>query len=143
MARDDRIDRREFLAKSAAVTAAAAVLAACGNGQFGPNSGPCSNADLIPADGAKTIKVGDYADLANSTGKLVQVGTYRAVKRTSAGFAAYSVICTHQCCTAAVARSGSEVDCPCHGNVVNGPATRSLAQLTTHYDAVTDQLSIS
>lgn len=147
------MNRREFLARSASVTVAAAIVAGCGNGQFGPDAPIGVSANGLPTDGPKTVKVGTFSGLA-TVGALVEVANLRAAKRVKAGsatdsFVAYSLICTHQQCAASVT-SGTEIDCPCHGsrfdangNVINGPAARPLPQLTATYDPATDQLTIS
>jgi cytochrome b6-f complex iron-sulfur subunit len=142
------INRREFLITSATATAGALVVAGCGNGHFGPTGLNDAGPGGIPTDGPKDITVGDFPDLA-VTGQLVQVGTLRAAKRlTATTFAAYSLICTHQQCAAGV-QGGTQVVCPCHGsrfdasgNVINGPATRPLPELSTSYDPNTGILTI-
>jgi cytochrome b6-f complex iron-sulfur subunit len=144
MSCEDCVNRRAFLAKTAAA-AAAALAAGCGNGEFGPplprGGGPT---------GAVTIRVSDFPGLA-STGVLVAVAPERAAMRTSATtFFALSTICTHQGCDADVVSGGTIVSCSCHGsrfdkngNVLNGPAERPLPQLQTSYNAQTDELTIS
>jgi Rieske Fe-S protein len=146
------LNRRAFLAKSAAAAAAAAVAAGCGNGIFGPPL-PTHGAGGVPS-GTLTITVAQYPGLA-TVDKLVQVDLDRAVSRTGTGtFLALSTICTHQGCDAAVT-SANIIECPCHqsrfnadGSVINGPdgapasSIRSLAVLPTQYDAQTDQLTI-
>lgn len=144
----DCINRREFLKTSATVAAGALVVAGCGNGQFGPTALSDAGPNGIPTDGPKLITVSDFPDLAE-TGRLVQVADLRAAKRlTATTFAAYSLICTHQGCAAAV-QDGTQIVCPCHGsrfdangNVINGPAARPLPALTTSYDPATDVLTV-
>lgn len=142
MACENCLNRRAFLAKTAA---AAAVLATgCGNGEFGPAL-PGHHAP----QGAVTIKVSDFPSLV-STGVLVAVAPERAVMRTGATtFLALSTVCTHQGCDADVVDNGTIVSCSCHGsrfdkngNVLNGPAEQPLPQLATVYNPQTDELTI-
>jgi Rieske Fe-S protein len=151
---DDCMNRREFLVKSAGVTVAAAIVAGCGNGQFGPDAPLNAGANGLPNDGPKTVKAGSFPGLATA-GVLVEVANLRVAKRVaipispSATFVAFSLICTHEGCTAGV-QGGTQIFCPCHGsrfdangNVINGPATRPLPQITpVTYDPLTDQLTI-
>jgi cytochrome b6-f complex iron-sulfur subunit len=143
------INRREFLARTAGATVVAAIVAGCGNGQFGPSAPADAGANGLPNDGPKTVKVSSFPGLA-TVGTLVQVANLRAAKRVSpSAFVAYSLICTHEGCAASV-QGGTEIDCPCHGsrfdangNVINGPATRPLPQITpVTYDPATDELTI-
>jgi Rieske Fe-S protein len=146
------LNRRAFLAKSAAAAAAAALVAGCGNGVFGPPL-PTHGAGGVPS-GTLTIKVADHPELA-TIGTLVQFGE-RAVKRvdTTPTFFALSLICTHQGCDADVIPTNI-VECPCHhsrfnndGTVINGPdgapstSIQPLSQLSTSYDPQTDELTI-
>lgn len=152
MSCEDCLNRRAFLAKSAAAAAAAAVTVGCGNGIFGPPL-PTHGAGGVPS-GTLTITVSQYPALA-TIDKLVQVDLDRAVARTGAStFRALSTICTHQGCDAAVT-TGNIIECPCHqsrfnvdGTVINGPdgapasSIRSLPVLPTTYNAQTDELTI-
>jgi len=152
MSCENCLNRRAFLARSAAAAAAAALAGACGNGVFGPPL-PTHSAGGAPS-GTLTIKVADHPELAN-IGVLVQFGE-RAVKRldSTPTFFALSLICTHQGCDAAVTTSNN-VECPCHhsrfnndGTVINGPdnapasSIQPLAQLPTSYNPQTDELTI-
>jgi Rieske Fe-S protein len=151
MSCEDCLNRRAFLAKSA-MAAAAAALAGCGNGVFGPPL-PAHSAGSVPS-GKLTIKVSQFPGLA-TVGTLVQVDLERAAKRIDASsFLGLSLICTHQGCDAAVT-SANKVVCPCHGSqftndgtVINGPdgapasSIQPLAQLPTAYNAQTDELTI-
>ena len=149
MSCENCLNRRAFLARSAA--AAAALTAGCGNGVFGPPL-PSHSAGGVPP-GTLTIKVADHPDLA-TVGTLVQFGE-RAVKRVDAtSFFALSLICTHQGCDTAVQQTNI-IECPCHhsrfnsdGTVINGPDNSSpttinpLAQLPTSYNPQTHELTI-
>lgn len=146
------LNRRAFLAKSAAAAAAAALATGCGNGVFGPPL-PAHSAGGVPS-GKVTITVSQFPGLATA-GQLVQVDLERAVKRTGGNaFLALSLICTHQGCDAGVTTTNI-VECPCHGSrftsdgtVINGPDNSApstiapLTQLPTAFDAQTNQLTI-
>ncbi|HEX7939438.1 MAG TPA: ubiquinol-cytochrome c reductase iron-sulfur subunit [Gemmatimonadaceae bacterium] len=131
----DCFSRREFLARTAG-GAALVVLAACGD------------SPTVPTSEQISITVASFPGLA-TVGNLVKVGPSHAAKRTGAeSFLAYSMFCTHQGCETFL--SGGQFLCPCHGSrfnsdgsVLQGPAARSLAKLTTSYDAATDTLTIS
>src|SRR5438105_3822337 len=102
MSCEDCLSRRKFLA-SAATAAGLVVLSGCGDGvvsgvqnnRAGPGGGPTGGGG---GSGSLVIKVGDFAGLA-TTGVLVEVNTFTAVKRTgSATFDAFSRSCTHAGC---------------------------------------------
>lgn len=152
MSCEDCLNRRAFLARSAAAAAAAALVSGCGNGVFGPPL-PAHNAGGLPS-GTLTITVAQFPGLA-ALDTLVQIDLERAVKRTgAASFLALSTICTHQGCDAAV-NGVNQIECPCHGSrfasdgsVINGPnnspptTIRPLTQIATQYDPQTDRLTI-
>jgi Rieske Fe-S protein len=146
MSCENCLNRRAFLARSAAAAATAALAAGCGNGVFGPPL-PSNGGGSIPS-GTVTITVAQFPELA-TVDKLVQIDLERAVKRTGANtFLALSTICTHQGCDAAV-NTVNQVECPCHGSrfdsngsVVNGPAALPLAVLPTQYNSQNYQLTI-
>ena len=152
MSCEDCLNRRAFLARSAAAAAAAALASGCGDGVFGPPL-PAHSAGGVPS-GTVTITVAQFPGLA-TVDKLVQIDLERAVKRTGAtSFLALSTICTHQGCDAAV-NAVNQIECPCHGSrfandgsVINGPdnspptTIRPLTQITTLYDPQTDRLTI-
>jgi nitrite reductase/ring-hydroxylating ferredoxin subunit len=134
------VSRRRFLGQSALAAAAAAFLAACGDGQIGGGgvTGP-----IEPV----LVTVTDFPGLA-TVGKLVNINAQIAAKRTGAStFAAFSRSCTHQ---------GTQIDlfqtgffCSNHlsqfdndGHVTVGPAARDLDKLVTTYDPATDKLTI-
>jgi cytochrome b6-f complex iron-sulfur subunit len=141
----DCLSRRQFLTRSALVAAAAAIAAGCGNGQIGPDSFTAPSGGS--SSNGNTIKVGDFPQLA-TVGTLVKVNSFQAVKRTGTDtFAAYSMVCTHQGCLTQL--SSNMFFCPCHGaefnssgQVIRGPASRSLGQYATSYDPATDLLTI-
>ena len=154
------LNRREFLARTAG-GAAIAALAACGDGQL---SGPISVKRAPPGGnpGPFSITVASVPELA-TVGRLVQVGSFQAAKRTGtspATFDAFSMAARSRvsspatdagCITDIV--NANEFDCPCHGSrfdvngaVINGPFTGEsigpLQKLATSYDPATDQLTI-
>ncbi|MDB4905311.1 MAG: Rieske (2Fe-2S) iron-sulfur protein [Gemmatimonadetes bacterium] len=140
MSCDDCLNRREFLGRSAALAAVAALVAACGDGIIG--LGPSAT-----LSGPTTIKVGDFAALA-TIGQPVEVLTQVAVVRTGgATFSAFDMTCTHEVNRTRV--QGQRFYCPTHGSqfasdghVVEGPAGRSLRAFSTSYVAATDTLTI-
>ena len=138
---DGCLSRRAFLTQSAVAAAAAAFLAACGDGQIGGGG-----AITDPASSTK-ITVSAFPELA-TVGTLVLVDGLRAVKRTGATtFVAFSRACTHE--GFPVTLLGTGFFCNNHssqfdnnGHVTVGPATRNLTQLATSYDPATDVLTI-
>ena len=152
MACDYCLNRRQFLVRTAG-GAAIAALAACGDGKL---SGPISVQRAPPGgnSGPLKIAVANFPDLA-TVGRLVQVGTFQAAKRTGtspATFAAFWMACTHAGCLTNIVNA-KEFDCPCHGSrfdvngaVIQGPFTGesigALPQLATSYDSATDTLTI-
>jgi Rieske Fe-S protein len=141
----DCLNRREFLAKSAAAAATFALIEGCGDGQIG---GPSAPATIVPAEGLK-IAVADYPGLA-SNNVLVRIqGQAIGVVRTGATtFVASSTVCTHEQCETNV--RNNRYECPCHdslftavGEVIRGPATRQLQRFATTFDAATGILRIS
>lgn len=144
----DCVNRRDFIANSAALAALAAAIAACGDGNVSSVVAPVPR--VIPGVDQKKIRVADYPALA-TVGALVQVtGSFFAVKRTGPStFAAFSMACTHEGCPTNIVNA-QRFDCPCHGSrfdangaVLNGPADRPLQRLVTSYDPVTDELTIN
>src|SRR3954469_13331145 len=103
MSCEDCLSRRAFLARgSMAVAGAAALVAGCGDGQFGPEP-------LSTTTGTLSIKVSSLPGLA-TVGQLVklppQFGLI-AVKRTgTTTFFAMSTVCTHEGCETNLSGSG-------------------------------------
>ncbi|HEY6219739.1 MAG TPA: Rieske 2Fe-2S domain-containing protein [Gemmatimonadaceae bacterium] len=135
------LSRRAFLGQAALGAAAAAVLAACGDGQIG-GGGPTGPVSKV------TVKVADFSGLA-TTGKLVNINAQIAAKRTGAAtFVAWSRSCTHEGTQVDIVSTGffcsnhgSQFDS--NGQVTVGPAARPLVSLAASYDAATDLLTIS
>ena len=122
MSCQDCLNRRAFLAKSAAAAAALVVVEGCGDGQIGPTG--------VTLGQGLTINVADFPALAN-VGTVVSISDDRALVRTGATtFQGYSKICTHEGCITDV--RNNRVECPCHGSifsstgsVVRGPNGQS------------------
>jgi len=152
MSCEDCLNRRAFLAKSAAAAAAAALAVGCGDGVFGPPL-PSHSAGGVPS-GKVTIKVAQFPGLA-TVDTLVLVAVERAAVRIDqTTFRALSLICTHQGCDTGIT-SSNIIECPCHhsrfnkdGSVINGPdnspaaSIPPLSVLPTTYDPQTDELTI-
>lgn len=144
------VSRRDFLARVAVVAGTLAVAAACGGvggDATGIGSGPLPGGPL-------TIKVSDYAGLANvgqpveirdSSGRALGVA---AVRTGSDSFIALGMSCTHQ--GTKVNISGQGFWCPNHGArfsntgaVIQGPAQQPLYRYGVSYDASAGTLTIS
>jgi Rieske Fe-S protein len=135
------IDRRKFLSMGA-YAAAAAALAACAAGG-GTDS-------TSPGTVGATVKVSDYAALANVGGVAVTTlnGTPIAIVRTGAAtFITLSRICPHQGSTINQISTGFR--CPNHlaqfdttGNWVGGQRTSNMRSYPTSYDATAGTLTI-
>jgi cytochrome b6-f complex iron-sulfur subunit len=148
--------RREFCAQAcqvASLAAVAAALQACGGGSnpsspSGVASLPVINA--TPANGSVALTIDAGSPLVSvGSAALVQLPNDPILVAHTAqdAFVALSGICTHQLCTITGFGSGTYV-CPCHGSqydtsgrVLNGPATRALAQHETDFS--NDVLSIA
>jgi len=128
------IDRRRF------VELGAGVVAAVGVGQL---SGCASLATVRvePRDGIVRLAIRNYPQLDRPGGqlKIATVGSTRpifVIARADGQYLALSSVCTHLECT--VELESSRIICPCHGstydregNVLRGPAERSLARYQT------------
>ena len=129
------VSRREFLGRSAALAAVAAIFSAC------------SGDNVVAPTGTVEVKVADFPGLA-TLNQIVLIDGARAAKRTGTStFVAWGRGCTHE--GTRVNLSGSGFLCPNHGarfdnngDVTAGPANRPLISLPTSYDAATDTLTI-
>jgi cytochrome b6-f complex iron-sulfur subunit len=127
-----KMDRRDFLTKSAAMTigisVAVGAIAGCG-------PAPTGGAQTVTLD----ITQATNAALANINGgvKITVTGQTHPVMvtRTSAtAVAAFSTKCTHMGCDVDLPSSTGVISCPCHGSqydinghVTGGPAPANLA----------------
>jgi cytochrome b6-f complex iron-sulfur subunit len=129
------LSRREFLARTAATAAVAALFTAC------------SGDDVVAPAGIVEVQVADFPGLA-TLNQIVLIDDARAAKRTGPStFVAWGRACTHK--GTRVNLSGSGFFCPNHGarfdnngDVTTGPADRPLIALPTSYDPATDTLTI-
>jgi Rieske Fe-S protein len=113
MSCQDCLNRRAFLAKSAAAAAALVVVEGCGDGQIGPTA--------VALGEGLTINVADFPGLA-TVGAVVSISDDRALVRTSATtFQGYSKICTHEGCITDV--RNNRFECPCHGSIFSSTGT--------------------
>jgi Rieske Fe-S protein len=136
------IDRRTFLAQTAALAGVAAFLAACG--AAGDSNGPSFTGPL-------TVNVADFPPLA-SVGGIARVDSggspVAAVRTGNTQYSAFSLICPHQHATVGI--SGNGFLCPQHGarfssdgTWTGGQRTSNLQALTTQFDAATGTLTIT
>jgi len=134
------IDRRKFVSLGAYAAVAAALVACAAGG-----------ADATaPTSLSGTIKVSDYAALANVGGVGVTTisGSPIAIVRTSATtFITLSRVCPHQGSTINSTSTGFR--CPNHGatfdatgNWTGGQRTSSMRSYNTTYDSVAGTLTI-
>lgn len=126
VARDDTMDRREFVASCAMLSAA--FLAGCASMVTHP----------VPVSAGRIqLSLGQYPELSRPDGavKLQPAGQEDPiyVLALAGEFAAVSPICTHRGCTVDV--HGERLVCPCHGStydrsgaVLKGPAQRALTR---------------
>jgi Rieske Fe-S protein len=86
----------------------------------------------VPAGTASSVSVGSLRALLSPV----------AIGRDASGIYAMTLICTHQGCDMSGGVFGSDVSCGCHGsvfdaqgNVLRGPASRSLEHFAVTADA--------
>jgi Rieske Fe-S protein len=119
----------------------AGTLAGCGGGGSAPSAPtPTPAPGATPAVELRVPLMAVGQTVAASATLVGGLVTPLAVTRLSETVAVtVSRVCTHQGCTVDLPGApGASLDCPCHGSrfltsgaVVNGPATRALAQLPT------------
>ena len=153
---EEKISRRGFIRLGTALgvsAAGASVLAACGGGESGSSGSDNGSGDGGSGGGGPTESSGGGSNEAQTSGgqaiaKTSEVAAGDAMEFKDSGspavlvhlesgdFVAYSAVCTHQGCT--VAYKNNQLACPCHGSVfdpvtggevVNGPAQRSLPEI--------------
>lgn len=145
MSCDHCLNRRAFLARSAAAAAALVAVEGCGDGQIGPTAAHLG--------AGVTIRVADFPELA-TVGTLVSISVDRALIRTgNASFHAFSKICTHEGCLTEI--RNNRFECPCHGSifsndgsVVRGPNGASggisaLQTLAVTFDQAAGTVTVS
>jgi cytochrome b6-f complex iron-sulfur subunit len=150
MSCENCLTRRGFLIEAGKVVtlvAGASLAAGCGDGQLGP---PATNDPGTPLPGGNSlvVTIADHAEL-QTIGRPVKVANDLAIVRTStSGFAALSMVCTHQGCSTSIV--GSNFDCPCHGSrfsgtgaVVRGPAESPLRTRPIVVDAQAGTITIA
>jgi Rieske Fe-S protein len=133
------------------------VLQSCGGGgSAGPDGGGTTappltvvNGTVIP--GAVTVGVEGGSPLGSvGAAALVRstVGDFLVARTAQDSFTALTAICTHEACTITGFRSPTYV-CPCHGSqystagqVLSGPATRSLRTFTTQLTGTTLTITV-
>ncbi len=130
------LSRRDFVSM-ATLSAVAVTLTACGAGAEGGTTGP-----VPPGVGEVTVKVSDFAGLA-AVGGVAKVRNSPpvALARTSSGYVAFSMSCTHQGTTVMI-NPNSTIFCPNHGAEYSstgvwtgGQVTSSLRRLPVAVDA--------
>src|SRR5581483_509036 len=118
------MDRKDFLLKGCALCGVAATLTFIDS---------CSKDNSNVVNFTLDLSSSANATLNNTGGYVIQNNVI--VMRTSSGFKALSLVCTHQGCT--VNYSNQQFYCPCHGgsydqngNVLSGPPPSPLKSLT-------------
>lgn len=152
--------RREFCVSAchaATAVALGSVLQSCGGGSSaGPGDGGGGTAPQlsvltgtvigsgvsVAADGPALGPVGGAALVRSS------VGDFLVAHTAQDAFTALTAVCTHEACTITGFASPSYV-CPCHGSrystagqVLNGPATRSLRTFPTQLTGTTLTITV-
>lgn len=120
------INRRHFLAGTAAV-GAAGVVAACAPQSGGGGGSAATASPGAPLVALADVPVGGAVAATTASGESIMVA-----QPTEGSVVAFSATCTHAGCK--VEANGGELDCPCHGSVfdaatgavVQGPATTAL-----------------
>ncbi|MDQ3764192.1 MAG: Rieske (2Fe-2S) protein [Actinomycetota bacterium] len=141
------VTRRAVVAGTG-LLAASAALAACssyGNSAGSAPEAPLADQPAAPADqpaapgdrsGASAGQpLGSTGDIPVGGGAVFASQEVVVTQPEPGTFKAFSATCTHQGCTVNKVASGT-IDCPCHGSkfaiadgsVVDGPASRPLAQ---------------
>ncbi|MGH3776806.1 MAG: Rieske (2Fe-2S) protein [Pseudonocardiaceae bacterium] len=133
--------RRAVVAGTGAL-AVAATLAACSS--YGSSAPPAAQtpgepeapaAPDAPPAGSASQPLANTSDIPVGGGAVFEDEEVVVTQPTPGAFKAFSAVCTHQGCTVNKVASGT-IDCPCHGSkyaiadgsVVNGPASKPLAQ---------------
>lgn len=110
------------------------LLAACGSDDSASGGSGSSGSDS--GGTTSTGAIGTKADVPVGGGKIFAADKVVITQPTEGVFKAFSAVCTHQQCVVSKIE-GQDIDCTCHGSkfsitdgsVVNGPATKPLAEL--------------
>jgi Rieske Fe-S protein len=135
--------RRNLVAGLAAAGVAVPVLAACGgSADTTGTTDPGGSTDASgPGSGSSTAKAGGdtipTSEIPVGGGKIFSSDKVVVTQPTAGDFKAFTAVCTHQGCILANVSDGT-INCTCHfskfsiedGSVVNGPATKALAEKT-------------
>jgi cytochrome b6-f complex iron-sulfur subunit len=142
-----RQTRREFCACAcqAASLLAVGALAGCGGSSSptGPSNVPMLTVVPFTVSGRVISITVDSASPLAAVGSAAMaqtaLGTFLVAHTGQDAFTALTSVCTHEGCTV-TGFDNSRYVCPCHGsqystsgNVVQGPATRSLQQFATQF----------
>ncbi|MGH3812300.1 MAG: Rieske (2Fe-2S) protein [Pseudonocardiaceae bacterium] len=148
------VTRRAVVAGTG-VLAVSATLAACSSyGGSAPSAPQAPGEPAAPAApdappaGSAGQPLADTADIPVGGGAVFADQEVVVTQPTPGAFKAFSAVCTHQGCTVNKVASGT-INCPCHGSkyaiadgsVVNGPASRPLAQRQITVSGDTIQLT--
>lgn len=147
------VTRRAVMAGTGALAVSATLAACSSSGESAPSAQaprePAAPAapDAPPA-GSSGQPLADTADIPVGGGKVFESQEVVVTQPAPGEFKAFSAVCTHQGCTVNKVASGT-IDCPCHGSkyaiadgsVVNGPASRPLAQRQITVSGDTIQLA--
>jgi len=137
--------RRNLMAGLAAAGVAVPVLAACGSssdttgttdpaGSTSSDTSASSGSSSTAKSGGDTIPT---SEIPVGGGKIFASDKVVVTQPTAGDFKAFTAVCTHQGCILANVSDGT-INCTCHfskfsiedGSVVNGPATKALAEKT-------------
>ena len=151
----DNVSRRTAL-QGAALVAASATLAACGGSATAapatstaanPTVDPATTFDAIggatPAAAMPTASkaasaengIGSASGIAVGGGAVFDAAKVVVTQPSAGSYKGFTAVCTHQGCLVSTISNGSII-CPCHGStfsikdgsVLNGPATKPLAE---------------
>ncbi|MGH3872024.1 MAG: Rieske (2Fe-2S) protein [Pseudonocardiaceae bacterium] len=135
------VTRRAVVAGTG-VLAASATIAACSS--YRSSTTPPPQAPGAPA-GAVGRSLASTADIPVGGGMVFTSAEVVVTQPSPGTFKAFTAICTHAGCSVKEVVSGT-INCPCHGSryaiadgsVVNGPASRPLAEreITISGDAI-------
>ncbi len=144
-------NRRDFLS-AATMSAVAALLAACGDGQIGGPLGPAGTSAASPNGGAPlAVRLADYPALARDGG-IARINGSAApvavVRLSASNYRALSLACPHQGTTVNIG-TGS-FTCPNHGarfaadgTWTGGQSTSSLLVIPSTFDPAAGTLTIN